>query len=33
MMVVFNQIWSIDLIGQFPGVVMMGVAYPFDQVL
>jgi hypothetical protein len=32
-MIVFSQIGSMDLIGRFPRVVVMGVAYPFDQVL
>jgi hypothetical protein len=31
--VVFNQIGGIDLTGQFPSVVIMGIAYPFNQVL
>jgi hypothetical protein len=32
-MVVFNQIGGMDLTGQFPSVVVMGIAYPFDQIL
>ena len=29
----FDQIWGMCLIGVFPGVVAFGVSFPFDQVL
>jgi hypothetical protein len=31
--IVFNQIRSMDLTGRFPHIVIVGVAHPFDQIL
>jgi hypothetical protein len=31
--VVFNQIQGMDLVGWFPSIVMIEIAYPFDQIL
>jgi hypothetical protein len=32
-MVVFNQIGGVDLTGRFPCIIVMGIPYPFNQVL
>jgi hypothetical protein len=32
-MIKFDEGWCVDLIGVFPGVVALGVALPFDQIL
>ena len=29
----FDQVWSMCLIGVFPGIVAFGVPFPFDQIL
>jgi hypothetical protein len=31
--IVFNQIGGMDLVGQLPSIIVMGIAYPFDQIL
>ena len=32
-MIGVNELWSMDLVSWFPGVIRFGVALPFDQVL
>jgi hypothetical protein len=32
-MIGLDQVWGIDLVGQFPSVIIIGIAYPLDQVL
>jgi hypothetical protein len=33
LMIEFDEIWCMDLIGVLPGVVTFGVPFPFDEVL
>jgi hypothetical protein len=33
LMIEFDEIWCVDLIGLFPGIIALGVPFPFDEVL
>jgi hypothetical protein len=33
LMIEFDEVWRVDLISFFPGVVAFGISFPFDEVL